>query len=156
MSNKYHFTTIFKEINMKQEDIEYRQEHTNIYFTILQYYRLKKSLQLKGFSNFDSIEELRKVKNYYIDLYGERYKFIQDDKEDTLYKVLRALLMGLKNYVDFMDSLQNDSIQEYFYEYNVYILIHLFYHIQKNLISNPFSTIFGSEKDGFDISQMTL
>ncbi len=137
----YNFQTVFQKLGVKPEDVNYQQEHSAIYFTIIQYFRVKKCLQIKEVSNMESIEELRQLKNKYIYFFMERYEFIRDDKESNLYKVLRSLIYGLKEYVSFMNSHEDNHEKEYYHEYNIYTLIHLFFHIQYRNVQNPLLTI---------------
>ena len=126
------FLTIYDELNIPMENVPFTEKQNSIYRSIIEYFQLKKYAKKGNQIDLDQLRKLKEIKNVHLYHYINTLKFLSYDKSSKVYICLRKLIRILYLYVVYMESNEEDEMKEYFLEYDIYTLLHLFHYIEKN------------------------
>ncbi len=126
------FLTIYDELNILIENVPFTENQNSIYRSIIEYFQLKKYAKKGNQIDLDQLRKLKEIKNVHLYHYINTLKFLSYDKSSKVYICLRKLIRILYLYVLYMESNEEDEMKEYFLEYDIYTLLHLFHYIEKN------------------------
>ncbi len=126
------FLTIYDELNIPMENVPFTENQNSIYRSIIEYFQLKKYAKKGNQIDLDQLRKLKEIKNVHLYHYINTLKFLSYDKSSKVYICLRKLIRILYLYVLYMESNEEDEMKEYFLEYDIYTLLHLFHYIEKN------------------------
>ncbi len=126
------FLTIYDELNILIENVPFTENQNSIYRSIIEYFQLKKYAKKGNQVDLDQLRKLKEIKNVHLYHYINTLKFLSYDKSSKVYICLRKLIRILYLYVLYMESNEEDEMKEYFLEYDIYTLLHLFHYIEKN------------------------
>lgn len=131
------FLLLQDDFGISKEQIPLDPKSQRIYAEIVQYYRMKRDVK-RGISvNMEVYNQLKIKKSTYINSYIEKHNLIRKEKRDLLTRILHKLIILLCDYVGFMESLEEDSFMEYFLEYDVHVMIHLFQYVEHVYLYDP-------------------
>lgn len=125
------FLTIYDELNIRMENVPFTEKQNSIYRNIIEYFQLKKYAKKGNQVDLDQLRKLKEIKNVHLYHYIHTLKFLSYDKSSKVYICLRKLIKILHTYVVYMESNEEDEMKEYFLEYDIYTLLHIFHYIEK-------------------------
>jgi hypothetical protein len=135
------FLTIYDELNILIENVPFTENQNSIYRSIIEYFQLKKYAKKGNQVDLDQLRKLKEIKNTHVYHYINTLKFLSYDKSSKIYICLRKLVKILYLYIVYMESTEEDEMKEYFLEYDIYTLLHLFHYIEKNDLKEDYQTM---------------
>ncbi len=135
------FLTIYDELNIPMENVPFTENQNSIYRSIIEYFQLKKYAKKGNQIDLDQLRKLKEIKNVHLYHYINTLKFLSYDKSSKIYICLRKLVKILYLYIVYMESTEEDEMKEYFLEYDIYTLLHLFHYIEKNDLKEDYQTM---------------